>query len=218
MDQIQPVPNLMSRCPSQIERGCCGADRPKGRVQNHDAVGRCRSSWKLSIAEQATTQVADPDIEKAVRRPRISPSCGRRLYFIVSGKGLRTSLHTVDPVGRFAGWIHRRESKLNLSIRHQIGPNLGNVSFVGIGGAVVLVKYGDLTLDLGIGDILSCVAVYDVHYDGNGDWSCAAASRSPQHKSRRVAFDVYSILLIGAILKQPMVYFGRAARAVRWNL
>ena len=86
MAEVQPMANLVGRSSPTIERRPSGTHRAECRIQDDDTIGSRRAAGKLGIPEQASPQVANPDIQIGITRPRICPPGRGGLYCVVIRK------------------------------------------------------------------------------------------------------------------------------------
>jgi hypothetical protein len=84
--EVQPMADFVGRGAPEIERRGRGAVGAEGRVQDDDPVGGIGEAGELRIAEQAATELADPDIEVVRGRPGIHATGSGRFHRIVVGK------------------------------------------------------------------------------------------------------------------------------------
>ena len=64
--QAKEVADLVRRGPTLVERCRRGSRRAEARVRDYDSVGLRRTTRELGVAEQASGELADPDVEVAV--------------------------------------------------------------------------------------------------------------------------------------------------------
>jgi len=164
MVQIEPVPDFVRGRAAQVEGGRSRADGAEGRLQDHHAIGGCRPAGKLRVAQQAATQLADPDIEVGIGRPRIHAA--RRLRFdgVVGAKRRHRRLAPLDATGGRAIRIRRGQRKLDAHIGRQRQEWRRRIAHVGIGVPVIAVQHVDLAGDLRVRDILRGRIPYDMYH------------------------------------------------------
>lgn len=216
MVQVEPVADLVRRGAAQVERRRDAADRAESGTQDHHAIGLRRTAGELRIAEQAATQLANPDVQVTCSRPGIHAAAGGCLDRVVVGKAGDRGLAPFDARG---GRTVRRavcQVELDARIRSQGQEWRRRAGDIRIGATKVAVQDIDLAADLRIGDVLGRRIPDHVHHDRNTGDAGTLGFAIAGSEQRRLVFDFGATLRIAGVgRQQATVHVHRRAASDR---
>ena len=149
---------------SQVERWRRRAARAEGRLQDHHAVGGGRAAGELRVAQQATAELAHPNIEVGIGRPGIHAARRLRLDGIIGAKRGHRRLAPLDAAASRALRIDRGQRELHARIGRQRQERCRRAVHIRIDAPEIAVQHVDLAGDLRIRNILRGRIPHHVHH------------------------------------------------------
>ncbi len=165
--QVQPVAHFVGGGAAQVVGFHRRAAAAEGRVQNHNSVGSRRAARKLRVAQQATAQVAAPQVEVRGSGPGIVAAAAAVLHLVaaVEAKGRGAFVHNAR--GSLAARVLLSQHKLHARIADERGESGWHLAQVSVELMKVVIEHFNLRLHLLIGNVLGVCIMQHVHYHRN---------------------------------------------------
>src|SRR5918995_1680943 len=134
------------KCPTScvavrpLSKGARGALRPECAVQDHHPVRRRGTTRELGVAQQRLAEIADPDIQVPVRRPRIGTPRVLGLHAVVRTERGHRRRRARNPRGLVALRVLAGQLKLDVGIDHKRLPGCRHLALIGVLRAIVTVQ------------------------------------------------------------------------------